>query len=146
MRTQLQQQMRMRSHPRLAAGILPRMKRMTVQRRAIQEALAAGNRPMSPEEILAAARAAVPGLNLATIYRNLNDLSTRGELVRVEVAGQPARYELSGLAHHHHFHCQTCDKVYDLPGCPKLPARLAPRGFKVTGHEFMLFGRCAACA
>ena len=120
-------------------------RRQTPQRKAIRAALEAGGRPMGPEEILAAGRRTVPNLNLATVYRNLSTMGEDGEIQRVEVYGQAPRYELAGLAHHHHFHCEACDRVFDLPGCPKLPAELAPAGFEIRGHEFVLFGVCADC-
>ena len=122
------------------------MKRMTIQRRAILGTLESCKRPLSPEEILDESRGEAESLNLATVYRNLNALLHDEQLVRVEVLGKPPRYELAGLGHHHHFLCQECDRMFDLPGCPGLAKRSVPRGFKVTGHEIVMFGRCKTCA
>jgi Fur family ferric uptake transcriptional regulator len=69
-----------------------------------------------------------------------------GELAAVTVLGRSTRYELAGLEHHHHFLCEECDRLFDLPGCPETFRKLAPRGFRVTGHELILTGRCKACA
>ena len=135
----------MRAHLQEESCYAAAMQRMTNQRRAILAALKHAGRPMGPEELLAAAREDVPSLNLATVYRNLNAMYDRQEVARVEMFGQPPRYELAGLDHHHHFLCEECDRVYDIPGCPELPKKLAPRGFQVTGHEFTLFGRCRSC-
>ncbi len=122
------------------------MKRMTIQRRAILSALESGKRPLSPGEILDEARGEASGLSIATVYRNLNALLDDECLVRVDVLGKPPRYELAGLSHHHHFLCQDCDRMFDLPGCPGLGRRLLPQGFKVTGHEFVMFGLCKSCS
>lgn len=101
---------------------------------------------LSPEEILDEARGDAASLNLATVYRDLNALLDDDQLVRVEVLGRPPRYVVAGLGHHHHFLCRECDRMFDLPGCPGLVKRSVPRGFKVTGHEIVIFGRCKSCA
>ena len=121
------------------------IKRMTNQRRAILAVLAETQRPMSPEEILELARREVEKLNQATVYRNLTSLIEDKQLVRVELLGKPPRYELAGLAHHHHFLCQECDRMFDLPGCHGLLKQAVPPGFEATGHELVMFGRCKTC-
>ena len=105
-----------------------------------------GQRPLSPGEVLSLAAKEVGSLNLTTVYRALKALVESEDIVAVAVVGKPMRYELSGLEHHHHFLCEKCDRLFDLPGCPGSFRKLAPRGFKVTGHELMLTGRCKACA
>lgn len=119
---------------------------MTRQRRAILDALKQCTRPLSPQEIADAAGADVASLNLATVYRNLKTLTESGEIATVELVGRPARYELAGLDHHHHFLCEACDRVFDLPTCGMGDlGRIAPEGFEVTHHEIQLFGRCEEC-
>ncbi|MDG1048756.1 MAG: transcriptional repressor [Planctomycetota bacterium] len=120
--------------------------RMTDQRRAILAAFNAATGPLSPIEVLEVAGAEVPQLNLTTVYRNLKGMVERDELVIVRVSAQAARYELAGLAHHHHFLCESCDRVFDIPGCPGSIQRLTPDGFETTAHEVTLVGRCQSCA
>lgn len=120
--------------------------RMTEQRRAILAAFEAAGGPLSPAEVLDLAGREVPQLNLTTVYRNLKGMVERQELVMVPVSGQAARYELSGLDHHHHFLCEGCDRVFDIPGCPGSIQRLTPEGFQTTSHEVTLVGRCRGCA
>lgn len=112
---------------------------------AIREALESTGRPMSPEEVLAAAQAQVNGLGIATVYRNLKSMVEEGWLVTVELPGQPARYERAGKDHHHHFHCQQCGRVFELDGCVDRLAELLPAGFEMNGHDLLLHGRCATC-
>ena len=121
------------------------IRRMTNQRRAILSVLEREDRPLSPDEILVEARVEVVSLNLATVYRNLTSMLEAEQLVRVEMLGKPARYELAGLGHHHHFLCQECDRMFDLPKCTGFARQSVPRGFKATGHEVMMFGRCRSC-
>ena len=119
--------------------------RNTRQKEAIREAIQAADRPLSPEEILQFAQKGVPSLSLATVYRNIASLQRDGWLQSVTLPGMPARYEVAGKAHHHHFHCNACGKVYEMEGCGfEFHAKL-PLGFTATEHELFLSGQCAAC-
>lgn len=122
------------------------MERATRQRAAIAEALRRASRPVSPRELLDEARTEVPTLGPATVYRTLRAMVDDGAAVAVELPGEPPRYELAHLGHHHHFRCRACDRVFEVEGCPGDLATLAPAGFRVEAHEVVLFGRCAACA
>lgn len=121
--------------------------RPTPQRTAIRDALEAAGRPLSPQEIHDLARADVPRLGTATVYRVLRELEAAGEIVPVAVPGEADRWELAAAAarHHHHFHCDDCDRVFDMPGCVGGVEDLAPEGFEVRGHQIMLEGRCPEC-
>ena len=121
------------------------MERNTRQREAIRQAFAAAGRPLGTHEILIAAKRDVPGLGIATVYRNLKALIDDGWLQPVELPGEPARYEPVGKGHHHHFHCKTCDRLYDVVGCVGSFKALVPKSFELDRHEVVLYGRCADC-
>jgi Fur family ferric uptake transcriptional regulator len=121
------------------------MERNTKQREAIWQSIQSTRRPLSPQEVLAAARTSVPRLGIATVYRTIKALAGEGKLVPVAIPGEPARYEIAGLKHHHHFYCRTCGKVYELDGCLLANNVSAPEGFKVQDHEVTLYGTCAKC-
>lgn len=120
--------------------------RNTKQKQAIREAFAEAGRPLSPEEALYGAQKHHKRLGIATVYRNIKALVEDGWLVSVDIPGKSTRYELSGKKHHHHFHCNRCDKVYDLDGCVASAKPRLPRGFTSVAHEFYLFGLCARCS
>jgi Fur family ferric uptake transcriptional regulator len=122
------------------------MQRDTRQRRAIREAFEAFGHPLSPREVLEFAQQGVPGLGIATVYRNVKALQDEGWLVPVELPGEPPRYEVAGKGHHHHFHCRICDRVYEVEGCPGNIQAITPDGFQLERHEFVLYGLCEACA
>jgi Fur family ferric uptake transcriptional regulator len=128
--------------------ILPAVpiERSTRQRAAIRDAIDAAGRPLSPQEVLASAQSAVPGLSLATVYRNLKLLQSSEEIIVVTLPGDSPRYESVRHGHHHHFQCMNCSRVFDVHACPGNLAKLAPEGFTVDHHELTLYGRCAACA
>jgi Fur family ferric uptake transcriptional regulator len=121
------------------------VERATRQRSAIREAIASAGRPLSPQEVLDAARHTVAGIGLATVYRNLKLLLAEGAIDAVTIAGESARYEIARRGHHHHFQCTSCRRVFDVAGCPGDLRRLAPRGFRVEHHEVTLYGRCSDC-
>ncbi|MFT7677661.1 MAG: Fur family ferric uptake transcriptional regulator [Planctomycetota bacterium] len=122
------------------------MIRMTHQRRAILNVLESAERPLSPQEILADSSASGADISLTTVYRTLKAVVEAGRAVAVEFVGQAPRYELSGLEHHHHFLCESCDRLFDIPGCPGSLAGLAPKGFTVRAHDLLLIGQCESCA
>jgi len=121
------------------------MERNTRQRGAIRRVFTALHRPLSPAEVLSAAKTEVPTMGIATVYRTIKTLLDEGEITSIDIPGEAPRYEISHLGHHHHFHCRTCDKVFEVDGCPADILKLAPPGFVTDGHEVMLFGRCDTC-
>lgn len=129
------------------------MQRQTRQHEAVLTALTESGRTLTPFEICEIAGQAVPRINLSTVYRQIKVLLEEAKVQRVELPGQPTRYEAShcladcgdGMHHHHYFHCSGCDRVFPIHGCPGAMDELAPAGFKVERHELTLHGRCADC-
>lgn len=121
------------------------MERSTRQRAAIREVIASSERPLLPQEVLTLAHVQVPGLGMATVYRNLKALVEEGVLKPVDLPGQGTRYEAAHRPHHHHFQCLSCQRVFDVHGCPGDMHSLAPAGFEVDRHEINLYGRCSDC-
>lgn len=122
------------------------LERNTRQRAAILKALEGAHHPVDPVELLAVAQRDVPQMGIATVYRAIRDLVDEGRLATVELPGTSPRYELAGRAHHHHFHCRSCGKVFEVDGCPGDLAHLTPKGFALEAHEVVLYGACAGCA
>ena len=120
--------------------------RNTRQKQAIRDAFIEADRPLSPEEALIAAQHRYATLGIATVYRNIKSLLVDGWLDPISLPGQSTRYEVAGKAHHHHFHCRRCGRMYELGGCTGTVLPRPPRGFRVAGHELLLYGDCARCA
>jgi hypothetical protein len=45
----------------------------------------------------------------------------------------------SGKAHHHHFLCDRCSRVFELTGCVPSVNRRAGRWFCLSRHELVLY-------
>jgi len=120
--------------------------RYSRQRNAVQAALSNAGRPLLAQEVLSYAQREIPGLGIATVYRNLKTLVQQGDVLQVVLPGDNPRYEIASLGHHHHFHCVACGQVYDVHACPRNLASLTPDGFVLQRHELTLYGRCRACA
>ena len=122
--------------------------RATRQKTAIRTVIDAARRPLTPLEMLAAAREQVPALSIATVYRAIKSLLLEGSIQMVPLPGDNPRYESNHAAstHHHHFQCTMCQRVFDVHDCPGELKHMAPRGFVVERHELTFYGRCADCA
>jgi Fur family transcriptional regulator, ferric uptake regulator len=129
-----------------AAGTKEVSPRNTRQKSAIREVFRIADRPLSPLEVLELAGEHISGLGIATVYRNIKQLIEDEWLVEVELPGEPSRYEVAGKAHHHHFHCQVCGKVFEVPGCALQLKPALPKGFQIRAHELVLYGACDVCA
>ena len=104
------------------------MERRTRQRAALKEAIERAARPLTPQEILEAGQAVVPGLGIATVYRNVKALLAEGWLQKVEMPGSADRYERAGPA---------APPPLPLPGVrPRLRRGRLPRqrGFSRSGR------------
>jgi len=120
--------------------------RKTKQRDAVHDVLEHAERPLSIGELLDAASTKIAGLGVATVYRAVNALLEDGWIEAVEIPGEPVRYERSDKGHHHHFHCERCDRVFDISGCVDNLRKLVPPKFRVNSHAVTLFGLCPGCA
>jgi len=124
------------------------VERKTAPRDAILKTLSEAPGPLTPGEIHERAGQLHPTLGLATVYRNINRLEEKGDVVAVHLPEDPPRYEPAGRAHHHHFRCRECGHVFELEGeCPVaiLQGVTLPGGFRVEDHELTLYGICSDC-
>jgi Fur family ferric uptake transcriptional regulator len=120
--------------------------RVTDQRMVILRELAKLRVPTSHPELTE--RLAGPGLDRATIYRNLLSMTESGILVKTQLGDNVWRFELPrspSREHgtHPHFVCSDCGSVACLPA-----NSVALRGEAARNEvaEVQLRGRCTGCA
>lgn len=130
--------------------VLCRQRRLplTVQRRAVLEALAARSDHPTADSLYEEVARRLPGISRATVYRVLEVMVRAGVVRKVWYAGAAARFEIPH-ERHHHLICVICDRVTDLhqPALDRLPAPgRAARGFRLLDYSVQFMGICARCA
>jgi Fe2+ or Zn2+ uptake regulation protein len=125
-----------------AAGL-----RRTVARERILARLLATPRALCPTDLLGGAAAP----DRVTVYRTLAALQAAGLAHAVCGTDGIVRYQAHdpGVAGcpggHAHFQCRACGGVWCLPDQP-LSHVTVPAGARVEGKQYVVFGRCPACA
>lgn len=56
----------------------------------------------------------LPGLSRDTVYRTVNLLAEHGLAKKLAIAGEATRFD-ANLSPHHHFICEICGLLYDIP-------------------------------
>lgn len=120
--------------------------KITRQREAILRVYARHPaKPVKAQDLFEQVVAEHPGTNFSTVYRNLEMLVQEGLLLKVEIDGGAAHYELSEQGeHHHHLICKGCGSIQPTRYCP-FKSGLAEEGFYPVAHRFEVYGYCRDC-
>jgi len=97
------------------------------------------------EELYLSLRKKGEAISLATVYRALRSLAAEGQVTTLPLA--PADRFDPTTRPHYHFHCQKCNRVFDLdlPYKPELDHAIERLGFSVHHHTLVFHGLCPAC-
>ena len=90
-----------------------------------------------------------PRVSLATVYRTLRTLVSEGILCELPFGTSESRFGLVMEQTHYHFICDTCHKIYDLPGQFQVDIEQEVQrdtGHEVKRHTMEFYGRCRECA
>jgi Fur family ferric uptake transcriptional regulator len=124
-------------------------RRLTRQRQLIWDTFAAEpEQHLSADELVERVRVELPQVNASTIYRTLDLLVHEGLLLRTDLGGDRAYFELAHDHAHHHLVCERCGAVQHLHDeqLGNLRERLSSSaGFTLGSGEITLFGLCATC-
>jgi len=86
-------------------------------------------------------------MNLGTVYPNLEILSEKGEIQRLELGCTLKRFD--GIAeNHYHIRCLQCDRVVDAPADFDVVVNHDLKnatGFKIIEHKLEFIGICPDC-
>ncbi|APX32048.1 transcriptional repressor [Brachybacterium sp. P6-10-X1] len=122
------------------------MQRNTRQRAAILETLARQDDFRSAQQIHEQMKADGETVGLATVYRNLQALSTSGRLdVLVAGDGESLYRQCEDTGHHHHLVCRECGRTVEFlaPGLESAMTSIAQEhGFTDVDHTLEVFGLC----
>jgi len=89
------------------------MNRMTNQRRVILDELKKHYDHPTADDIYTEVKKQLPKVSLGTVYRNLEQMSDLGLILKIEGKG-PKRFDPTPTAHPH-FRCVECGCVEDVP-------------------------------
>lgn len=121
------------------------MKRETIQRRLVLDAVRATRLHPTADDVLAQVRGRFPRISRATVYNNLNRLCGEGEIVKLDYPGEPERFD-ARTGPHTHFRCDRCGRVLDFPAEVKIePHFSADAGFDIKGCDVFFHGLCEKC-
>jgi Fur family peroxide stress response transcriptional regulator len=93
-------------------------------------------------------KSSIPGLSLATVYRNIGLFQKEGAVVSVGVIDGEERFD-ARVSPHPHFVCESCGCVMDFP-CKDMELLKAVtdnrEGFCIDYRKTVFSGLCARCA
>ena len=123
------------------------MKRNTIQRSLVFEAVNKLQSHATADEIYEKVVTEHPNVSRATVYRNLKLLSETGYIRKIEIPGGADRFD--HLCHDHcHVKCEKCGRVFDvdLEYITGIEKNIKDdRGFKFTGYDILFRGLCPDC-
>jgi Fur family ferric uptake transcriptional regulator len=120
---------------------------MTPQRMTILHVLHHANTHLSPTDVFARAKEALPGLTEATVYRTLEFLAENGLARPARMGSGHLVYEIA-KQDHHHLICRKCGTELQIEHAPleKLYAELeSSSGFRFIDSHVTFFGLCLEC-
>ncbi len=131
----------------LAEKLRARGLRLTPQRQLILEAVHDLGHS-TPEQLHAAVRERVAGVNITTVYRTLELLEELGLVTHTHLSHGSPTYHAAGEHQHVHLVCRSCGEIDEVD-----PALLGPlaaqlrteRGFRMDIGHVSFFGVCERC-
>ncbi len=112
------------------------------------QALASGSGHLTADEIMRWTAERYPAINLATIYRTLDLLTSVGLVTQTDLGNGVAHFELVGDSLHHHLICEHCGAMMEVDDALLAPVRerlLRDHGFRASARHIALFGTCKYC-
>ena len=123
--------------------------RYTDQRAAVFRLVARSRAHPTAEDVFLGVRTEVPGISLATVYKNLETLVSCGLAKKLNPTDGSARF-CGRTEPHYHARCLACGSVSDVAGelgDSEIATLLSQaNGFHLVGYELELTGYCSDCA
>ena len=118
------------------------------QRAAIKKYLSETKSHPTAEVVYENIQKIYPKISLGTVYRNLNFLADRGEIIRLSCADKKEHFD-ADTSPHSHFYCSECHGVSDLD-IPMVPLSELTKDLHYEGtiENYSIFysGICPECA
>jgi Fur family ferric uptake transcriptional regulator len=121
--------------------------RLTPQRELVLAAVRALDHA-TPEEVAEKVRETHPGVNLSTVYRNLETLENVGLVQHSHLGHGGVRYHAAIEALHAHLTCESCGIIIEVPieeTSQFTQGLLNDYGFHTDLSHLAIAGRCESC-
>ncbi len=121
--------------------------RMTHQRDIILRELRKSKNHPTADELYERIKKKLPRISLATVYRNLEILSTAGLIKKLEISGRRKRFD-GALRRHNHVYCLLCHRLDNIDLGQAENFQFRPEsagGYRITGCRIEFFGLCPEC-
>jgi len=120
---------------------------VTIQRRAVFEAILDRQDHPTAEQVYRAVRQGLPQISRMTVHRILGTFVSLGLVAKTCHPGSAARFDPK-IHQHHHLVCLDCGAIIDVedPRLNKIPwPQVNPREFTIQDCHVHFRGRCARC-
>ena len=120
---------------------------VTLQRRAVFEAILERVDHPTADQVYAAVHERLPQISRMTVYRILATLVWLGLISKTCHLGSTARFDPK-IHQHHHLVCLDCGGIIDLEEARLNQIQLPDvrrHGFEITDYHIHFRGRCARC-
>jgi len=124
--------------------------RMTKQKRVVLEELSKVKNHPTAYDVYEMVKSRLPRISLGTVYRNLEQLSSGGQIRRLDMGQSQRRFD-AVVDDHLHILCISCGKVDDVPLNPAMSTITikdsvsSQSGYDVLGCEMDFQGICPKC-
>jgi len=121
--------------------------RLTSQRQVIIEELKKVKTHPTANQVYDMVRKRLPRIGLGTVYRNLDLLSEKGFINKLEFGSEQKRFD-GETSQHYHIHCVKCHRVEDIfierhKELEKSAASCCK--YKILDHHVQFSGICSKC-
>jgi len=126
------------------------MSRNTIQQEIICSIVKKMRSHPSPDEVYKEVHEKHPSISRATVYRVLNKLADKGEILKVKMPGTADRFDFN-TEDHIHLYCTECRGVFDADiknvkqMLENLDSNIDLKNFQVSGINISLEGICPNC-
>ncbi len=125
-------------------------KKATVQRLKILSYLKSTKEHPTAEDVFNAIKDDVPGITLATVYRNLNEFAAEKAIKSFEL-GRKLHFD-ADTKPHIHFFCEKCKRTFDIYNSRLISLIIKhteqyseEAGFEITSFDLFYKGLCKSC-
>jgi len=121
--------------------------RLTPQRELVLQAVRELGHA-TPEEVAEKVRQSHPGINLSTVYRNLETLENVGFVQHAHLGHGGVRYHAATEELHAHLSCEHCGLIIEVPieaTAALTQSLLDDYGFHTDVAHLAIAGRCESC-